>query len=579
MFRRSMWLAGTCLAALIGWSASTGAAEPLAPPAPSATSAPPQTPNIAADKASPPIISPAAETQPPIAATQPSSTPSGGEPLLGQTQAAEPAPTALQQALASFAASGPARMTIEAKRRREAEVAYYAAHDDKPLWLADGEWTAAAKAVVDRLNHADADGLSPAALAIPKLTQGDSAAKAAAELALSDAVVLFGEQASGGRVDLHKIVAQIGDPHSRMEPAEILSKVASSANPAQALDEFDPPQPGFKALARRLADLRAGASASARSAQPIPNGPVLRKGMRDPRAPLLRERLGLVPAVGADADIYDGELAAAVAEFQRSAGLPADGVLTARAVAALSGGSAGGSASAQEAEILANMEMWRWSPRDMGADRIEVNIPDFSLTLFRSDKPVRRTRVVVGKATTPTPLFSNIVRFAVVNPSWDVPQSIVKKEMLPKYAANPNYFAQNGYVVTRKGDTLEVRQPPGDRNALGRIKFLFPNDYDVYLHDTPERQLFSATVRDFSHGCVRVQDPFALGQDILGGDWSEERLKKLIGAAEHTIRVPAPLPIHIEYFTAWIDDAGKLQTRPDVYGYMRKVERALGYSS
>jgi L,D-transpeptidase YcbB len=539
---------------------------PAAPAASSvAASAPVPAPAPAPAPASAPASSPV-PAQGSVSA--PASTAAAAAPNAPLAAAASP----LQQAMDAFVSAPDARgkISAERKRRREAIAAFYAARDDRPMWLDGDRWTAGAKAVVDRLEHADADGLSSADFPLPALASGAAATQAAAELTLTDAVVVFGEEASGGRIDPRRISPSIADPHTRLEPAEILTRIAA-ADPAQTLDSFDPPQAGFRALRDRLAQLRASHPDAA--ALRMPGGRTLRIGMRDARAPILRERLGLVPATGDDANIYDAELAAAVADFQRGAGLKADGVFTPRTAAAMSG--TGGGAR-QEAEIVANMELWRWSPRDMGADRIEVNIPDFGLTMFRDGKAVRHARVVVGKATSPTPLFSDAIRFVVVNPSWAVPPSIVKKEMLPKYAADPNYFAENGYVVTRKGDSLEVRQPPGDRNALGRIKFLFPNGWDVYLHDTPERALFSAAVRDFSHGCVRVQDPFALGQDVLGGQWDENRLKKLIGDRERIIRMPTPLPIHIEYFTAWIDDAGKLETRPDVYGYEHKIERALG---
>jgi murein L,D-transpeptidase YcbB/YkuD len=261
-----------------------------------------------------------------------------------------------------------------------------------------------------------------------------------------------------------------------------------------------------------------------------------------------------------------------VADFQKANGLPASGVLTARTIAVLSGGQP----SRLENEILANMERWRWMPRDMGESRIEVNIPDFEVSVIEDGEVVSRHRVVVGKEQTPTPIFSNRMQFLIVNPYWNVPPSILRKEMLPKLAADPNYLHRLGYEVFSRDGHLAVRQPPGERNALGRIKFMFPNDYAVYLHDTPSRALFAEEKRAFSHGCVRVDDPFQFAETVLGKGWSEARVKGLIGGKERYVFLPKPLPVHLEYFTTYVDSSGRVQLRDDIYGYSHRVKTALG---
>jgi murein L,D-transpeptidase YcbB/YkuD len=211
-------------------------------------------------------------------------------------------------------------------------------------------------------------------------------------------------------------------------------------------------------------------------------------------------------------------------------------------------------------------------PRDLGERRIEVNIPDFEVVVIDNGRIVQRNRVVVGKEETPTPVFSNTMQFLIVNPAWNVPQSIIKKEMIGKLS----YLSQHGYQVSSNDGRITVRQPPGERNALGQIKFMFPNDYSVYLHDTPSRALFSQSKRAFSHGCVRVDEPFSFAQTVLGPKWSESRIKGLIGGKERYVNLPSPLPIHIEYFTAFVDSSGRLQLRDDIYGYSRRVKAALG---
>ena len=232
-----------------------------------------------------------------------------------------------------------------------------------------------------------------------------------------------------------------------------------------------------------------------------------------------------------------------------------------------------GSASRRRASILANMEMWRWEPREMGARRIEVNIPDFSVTVFEGDTAVHSARVVVGKPQTPTPVFSNVMRYVLINPEWQVPESIVKKEILPRLG----HFQRLGYQVKTIGGRVTVRQPPGEDNALGRLAFMFPNEHSVYLHDTPARELFSEDIRALSHGCVRVEDPMRLAELVLG--WPESRISAAIGGPERTVFLPQPLPVHIEYFTDFVDEDGILQERPDVYGLTQKVADTLSATS
>ena len=303
--------------------------------------------------------------------------------------------------------------------------------------------------------------------------------------------------------------------------------------------------------------------------------------MVDPRVALIRTRFGLDQEVGAastDALVYDSRVASAVAGFQRANGLKGSGVLNASTALAL----AGGDAARQESVVLANMEMWRWEPRDMGEERVEVNIPDFTLKVTRGEEVIHNARVIVGKPDTQTPIFSNELRYILLNPSWHVPQSIIKKEMLPKLAKDPDYLTRMGFEVVQKGDSIMVRQPPGERNALGRILFMFPNDHNVYLHDTPSRGLFGATRRAFSHGCVRVDQPLELGEIVMGGaanGWSQQRLRGLVGGGEQSIFLPRRIAIHIEYFTAFVDDSGDLQMREDLYGHIRRVQDALGLPS
>jgi murein L,D-transpeptidase YcbB/YkuD len=229
-----------------------------------------------------------------------------------------------------------------------------------------------------------------------------------------------------------------------------------------------------------------------------------------------------------------------------------------------------------ESDILANMERWRWLPSELGERYVAVNIPEFRLRLMEGSQLVHTTRVITGKPDSPSPVFSGVMEYAVVNPSWYVPPSILKKDFLPKLAEDPGYAERQGYQVVRRGNAISVRQPPGERNALGFIKFMFPNGHAVYLHDTPNRSLFSSTRRAFSHGCIRVENPFLLADFVLGHEWSEQRLKKLIGRGERTIFLPKKLPVHLTYFTLSVDETGELRSFDDIYGHDRRVRQALG---
>ena len=171
------------------------------------------------------------------------------------------------------------------------------------------------------------------------------------------------------------------------------------------------------------------------------------------------------------------------------------------------------------------------------------------------------------------------MQYLIVNPSWYVPYSIIKNEILPKLAEDPDYAAHSGYEIVKDGQTLSVRQPPGERNALGLVKFMFPNQHAVYLHDTPNRKLFSETERSFSHGCVRVADPFSLAGIVLSDPkFTPESLTDMIGKGERMIRLHDPLPVHLIYFTVVPNEGGELQRFGDVYGYDQAVAAALGLS-
>jgi murein L,D-transpeptidase YcbB/YkuD len=447
---------------------------------------------------------------------------------------------------------------------RDAIEGFYASRGDMPKWTDAKGFTAAGRAILARLARAGEDGLDLTGLPIPDPAERIEAPErlARAEVGLAEAIVVYAFQASGGRIDPIRISALITAKPEIVEPARALETIAEASDPDAALGSFNPPQKGYRDLRERLAELRAA----------YPSLDVKAGRAADERAPLIRSRFDR--ASNEAEAIPRPRMRLAAASIERSSVAPTV-PLDPSVEQALSGRGP----CALEAAILANMEMWRWEPRDMGAERLEVNVADFSLRVLQGDETVHRARIIVGKPDTQTPIFSNTMRYILVNPSWSVPTSIVRKEMLPKLAEDPDYLTRLGYEVTQHGDMISVKQPPGEKNALGRIAFMFPNEHSVYLHDTPARGLFASARRAFSHGCVRVDQPMRLAEIVMGAGWSEERFRALIGGAERTVFLPRPLPIHIEYFTTFVDGDGDLQMRDDLYGHTGRVESALGLST
>jgi L,D-transpeptidase YcbB len=429
---------------------------------------------------------------------------------------------------------------------RAAIAAFYAARDYASVWVAEDGLTKTGRAALTQLKRAHDDGLNLSAFNLPRdLGSGlDPDAIAEAETTMASALVAYAEQATGSRVTPSHVSPLIFAVPSVVDPGAALTETATAADPAQRLADFNPPQKGYRAL---------------------------RDELKRPENPGVAERRPRVLSADLDPDpLLDLQEEGASQRTKRT--------VNARIHKASVGATLSDSTGRQRAAILANMEMWRWEPRDMGERRIEVNLADFSVAVLEGDRVIHQARTVVGKPETPTPIFSDVMRYVLINPSWQVPDSIIKKEMGSKLGA----LSRRGYEVKTIGGRLTVRQLPGDDNALGRFAFMFPNDHAIYLHDTPSKALFDEETRAFSHGCIRVEDPQSLAVLVLGGEstgWTDERIEAAIGGKERTVFLPRPLPIHIEYFTDFVDEFGDLKERPDVYGLIRKVEFILARTS
>jgi murein L,D-transpeptidase YcbB/YkuD len=230
--------------------------------------------------------------------------------------------------------------------------------------------------------------------------------------------------------------------------------------------------------------------------------------------------------------------------------------------------------------IVANMERWRWYPRDLGNAHVLVNLPDFTLKVMHNGAQAWTTPIVIGKPGMPTPLLNETMKYITVNPTWHVPQSIVQNEYLPALAQDPTVLERMGLRVSYDGGQVQITQPPGEGNALGRIRFNFPNRFSVYHHDTPDKQLFGQEFRAYSHGCMRVQDPAKYAEVLLNiarprEHWTAERIKSMFGSAEQDIQLPTQIWVHLTYQTAFADNAGKLQMRRDLYNLDSRTLAAI----
>jgi murein L,D-transpeptidase YcbB/YkuD len=231
--------------------------------------------------------------------------------------------------------------------------------------------------------------------------------------------------------------------------------------------------------------------------------------------------------------------------------------------------------------VIANMERWRWYPRDLGDAHVLVNQPDFTLKVMHNGAQVWTTRVVIGKPSMATPLLTETMKYITVNPTWHVPPSIVRNEYLPALAQDPTVLGRMGLRVSYSGGDVQITMPPGDNNALGRIRFNFPNRFLVYQHDTPDKHMFGHEVRAYSHGCMRVQDPAKYAEVLLNiarpsERWTAEKIKSMFGSVEQDIQLqPTPIWVHLTYQTAFVDSAGKLQIRNDVYNLDSRTLAAI----
>jgi murein L,D-transpeptidase YcbB/YkuD len=470
--------------------------------------------------------------------------------------------------------------------------ALYANYDTIPLWLEEDADSRRGDELIDALVTIHEHGLRgdvyplerlrDALVPIDKAKNPTPEQLAEADVMLSAIYVALGEDLLIGQIDPSTVEQKWRIKPDAIDVDSVLARTLRLEPLRNALTGLRPPDEQYVALQGALREYRELATKG--GWDPVPSGPALEPGHTSTveRLAALRRRLaaeGYLEARAAEqaADdsiavsngkatqpaIYDRELAAAVAAFQARHSIVVDSVLGRGTLATLNV-----PIEYRIGQIMANLERFRWLPRSYQDRYIIVNVPSFSLVAFEEGKPVLRMRVIVGAEyeNRATPAFADSMSYVEFAPYWNVPEKIAEQELWPKQEADPTYFERNDYEVVRIGGRTIVRQRPGDRNALGHVKFMFPNDLNIYLHDTPERTLFSRDVRAFSHGCIRVEKPAELAKFVLSRNegWDEARIAAAMKGKNQRVQLAEKVPIYIIYLTTFMRDS-KLHFGNDIY--------------
>jgi murein L,D-transpeptidase YcbB/YkuD len=412
------------------------------------------------------------------------------------------------------------QMYLPRQQDRAGVAAFYRNRGFAPLWVSAGKTLPRAQQAMEFLQGVSADGLDPEDYPTPQFA--DPARLAADELVLTNSLLIFVRHASTGRLAFTRVSGAIYFDLKAPDPEQFLETIANNSGDVRAtLDSFNPQHSQYKTLKAELALARRSQAAPAKAA------------LKDV-SPRSKDRTE--PMSGA----------------------------------------------ARIDTLLANMERWRWLPHELSATYVMVNVPDYTLKVVSLGRAAWSTRIVVGKpGEHATPLLADTMKYITINPTWNVPPSIIRNEYLPALARDPNALARVGLRIEHDRDgSIHISQPPGERNALGRIRFNFPNRFLVYQHDTPNKNLFDKMSRAFSHGCMRVQYPDQYAEVLLGisqpeDGYSAQSIRSMYGHSERTINLKEPIPVYITYQTAFVDDANKLQFRRDIYGIDQKIINLL----
>ncbi len=483
---------------------------------------------------------------------------------------------------------------------RESVLALYKDSKFRPLWISDGAVSERGKAVLSVLKGAAQDGLEPgrylpAGFAsfddIDSQIAGSNIAAAQFDAGLTAAVVTYAMHMSGGAYDPGKLSLYHDVKPEAVEPGTALKVLAHTPYPAEYLKTLEPKHPAYGLLKAELAKID---TSGIDKPAPFPTGKRVKVGQKDERIPELRARmlaLGHLTAEDAavqpdKADVLDKTLSKGVKLYQASVGVAQTGALDQATAKSFNADATGN----EREKVISSLERIRWLPKSLGQRHVFVNQAAQEVVVMDNGQRIWTSRVIVGRPTTQTSVFHDEMETVVFNPTWGMPQSILINEYLGKLRRDPGYFDRIGYqVVNAKGKKISSRsvswgsvgansgigviQPAGDGNALGELKFLFPNSHSIYMHDTPNRELFNENRRAFSHGCVRVQDPREFAKVLLGIT-DEDVEAQLAGGDTKNVKLPNKVPVHLTYFTAWPDSNGKIRYFSDIYERDKTLEGA-----
>ena len=473
----------------------------------------------------------------------------------------------------------------------------------QPFWLSDTGLGDAAMVLLDMLENADQHGLAPQDYNVKSITalldRAIPAEHARLDLALTDGFLRYAHDISEGqskaRHAFPELFSEAGSP--AFSPLEAIRFKDHPGGLHSYLSSMAPQHRYYRQLTVALAEYRKIAQLGGWPS--IKDGPTLHPGESDSRVGPLRELLittGDLEQNSVQGDIYDSATVAAVKRYQQRHGLSDDGVIGPKTLAAMNV-----PVAERIDQLKLNLERWRWHDRELGDTYVLVNIAGFELKAVRENSLEVEMRVIVGKLHHETPVFSDKIRYAEFNPYWNLTPHIARTETLRHLRSDPNYLAEKHIklfsswgsdaieldprsidwqsVTPRQMSRYKLRQEPGKWNALGTVKFIFPNKYSVYLHDTPNHDLFSQSRRAFSHGCIRLSDPQAMAVFLLDqgdGSWNRQRLEAIVDSAKRTIvNLPERIPVHFTYLTTWHDEEGVLHFNEDLYGRDERLLQAL----
>ena len=477
--------------------------------------------------------------------------------------------------------------------------AFYALRDYAPVWTDGKQLRHEAHYAIDRLFRAGEEGLYADEYHAREirhyLDSSSGSASGALELLLTDGLLKYIRHLRTGRLNPQTTDTEWHIRPTVIDPVAVLAGITASSSFRDALHQLTPRHRGYQRLRTLLGAYRSLESTGGWPV--IPPGEPLERGSFDQRVQLLRHRLMLSGDLAGfdyrEAFNFDATLEAAVRDFQAQHGLEVDGVVGRKTLAALNV-----PISERIQQIQLNMERWRWMPDELGDRYLLVNMAGFELQAIEDDETVMDMRVIIGRPYRSTPAFAGEMSYLVFNPYWNVPHKLAILDLLPKQQANPEYLARKGFRIyadwskgaqeldpaaidwqsyTPETFTYRLRQDPGMSNSLGRIKFMLPNPYAVYLHDTPSRHLFRRPVRTFSSGCIRVEEPLQLADFVLGNEAGTSRvdvLEAIDSGENHSVSLPQKVPVYLLYLTAWVDDEGRAHFHDDVYGRDVLVLRA-----